>query len=374
MILVYYFVLYFGIGIFGSYLTLFFLKHTPLTETQITLVLSFKPFINILSANFFAYVSDRFNKHKLMLFFGFITTIITSFILLYLSVSQDIRIIIFAYFLLSFFISYPPELSDNFALEYGNIHNLPFGRIRLFGSLGYAIAGFIGGRLTGYYGLTIIFYAYGLSLLVPALMVFKLPNISTKEDTKPKAEKIYQRLFQIKEFRYILVLSFLMFGSINAMSTFFSIYIQNYAKLDLAFLGLTMFITASAEIPMMFMSDRLINKYGAYKILSMASFLTFIRFMVYFFLPSKPWIILVSFTHGIGYGGAFTALMHLIKEHIPSDIRASAIGFNSSVAMGLGSFLIVSISSFLFNAHSVFLILSVFQFIAAIFTFRLSQN
>ncbi|HZJ86877.1 MAG TPA: MFS transporter, partial [Erysipelothrix sp.] len=269
--------------------------------------------------------------------------------------------------ILSFFMQAPMQLIENFAFEYSKIARQSYGKIRSFGSLGYAIAGYFGGYLTHQFGLPIIFIVFSFTFLIPLLFVYHLPNIETPHHLSQNESGLYKQLFSIKEYKSILILSFLMIGSTSSMSTFFGIYIQNYAGLDLKFLGLTILLSAGSEVPMMFVSDKIINRIGAYRVLMLASFFTFLRFVVYVFLPSKFWITLVSLTHGIGYGSGYTALMHLIEKHIPTNIRSIAISFNATFAIGFGTFVIISFVSFLLNAHNVFMLLASFEAIAFVY-------
>src|SRR5699024_112462 len=166
----------------------------------------------------------------------------------------------------------------------------------------------------------------------------------------------YKQLFKNKEFLLIMLCSFLILASIQVTGTFFGLYITEHAGLSLGFLGTTTLISAGTEIPMMFFSNRLIDRFGVYKIIALGAFLNCLRFALYFLFPHSMWIIiLVTATHGIGYGATYTAMMHVINEKIPTHIRATAISLNTSLATGVGAFLISFLGSLLFDARSIYI-------------------
>ncbi|HLR92303.1 MAG TPA: MFS transporter, partial [Atopostipes sp.] len=177
MFYIYYLALYFGMGVLFTFQSVFFAEHTPLTAEQVTRMLSFAPIVSFLSQNTFAYISDRTQKHKSVLIFVILGTIAGSLLVSWIASLNNFTLTIIAYFLFAFFYPSLGALSENFTLEYSKINNIPYGRIRLFGSLGFAIAGQVAGIITGRYGLPIIFYVFALCTLIPLLLAPRFSNI-----------------------------------------------------------------------------------------------------------------------------------------------------------------------------------------------------
>lgn len=374
MIYLYFFSMFFGLGILISYLSLFFLSATSMTESQVTLMMSFVPIIAFFSSNIFAFVSDKFKKHKAILRTTILATIVLSLLLIFIVRFDSPWIVVVFYIMLSFFLNTPGQLTENFALEYSNIKNIPYGRLRLFGSLGFAVAGFVGGVLTENMGLQIIFVVYAICMFIPFLLVSKLPEIKNDVVEHEKEVGVYKTLFSNKSYLAILFASFTVLAAMGVISTFFGIYVREYAGLDLKFLGLMVLVTAGTEIPMMYISDTLIDGFGAYKILAVAALLNMLRFSAYLLFPSAPVIFFVSLTHGVGYGSAYTAIMHLISENVPTKIRASAISMNATLAIGLGAFVISIIGSRLLNARTIFALMAVIELIGVVFCFYIHKK
>lgn len=373
MFYIYYLALYFGMGVLFTFLSVFFVEQTPLSPEQVTRMLSFAPIVSFLSQNTFAYISDRTRKHKSILIIVLLGTIACSLLVSWVANLNNFTLTIIAYFLFAFFYPSVGALTENFTLEYSKVNDIPYGRIRLFGSLGFAIAGQVAGILTGRYGLSVIFYVFAFCNLIPLFLAPRFSNIevdeseeSSQQESLLAGEKVYSRLFRNKAFIFIMLCSFFILASMNVTGTIFGLYITQHAGLPLEFLGTTVLISAGTEIPMMFYSNKLIDKFGVYRILALAGILNAIRFMTYFLFPNQVAILIVTATHGIGYGSAFTAIMHLIEQEVPTNIRATAISFNTSFAMGIGTFAITFLSSLALNARQTYILLALLQAVGAL--------
>lgn len=363
MFYTYYSFFYFGMGVLFTFLSVYFVQETPLKSEQVTLMMSFVPIISFISSNFFAYLSDRTRKYKTILITTLILTMASALLLAQTAGTELVIVVIGAYCLFSFFMPAPGNLTENFTLQYAKEKKIPYGRIRLFGSLGYAIAGQVAGYLTNQFGLTIIFYIFAICLFIPMLFVPRFPDIDVSEEHESLQEETgnFRQLFKNRKFTTILLCSFFILAALQVTNIFFGIYIIKYAHLDLAFLGMMTLISAGTEIPMMYLSNTLIEKFGVYKILALAACLNALRFVAYFMFPVSWVIILVTLTHGIGYGSAFTAIMHLIERDVPAKMRASAISMNTTLAIGLGNFLISSLGSLLHNEQLIYLFLGLLE-------------
>lgn len=373
MFYIYYLAMFFGMGVLFTFLPVYFNTETIMRPEQVTMMMSFAPIVSFISSNIFAYLSDKTRRYKLIISVAMVASITTSLLITFLSKSDTVILIIIGYFLFAFFYPAVGSLSENFTLQFAKIKNMPYGRIRLFGSLGYAIAGQVAGLLTNQFGLVVIFYVFALCTLIPLLIVPSFKEIDVEEEAHDELvdgdvedTKVYKQLLGNKRFVTIMAVSFLILGSINAMNTFLGIYIISFTEMDLSFLGTLVLLSAGTEIPMMFFSNKLIDKFGVFKILSLSAILNVIRFATYVLFPFKLPIILVTLTHGIGYGAAFTSVMHLIQNNVSVKVRASAISLNQSFAVGIGTFLITFLGSNFFNARSIFGALAVLELIGAV--------
>lgn len=360
MFYLYYLIFYVGLGILYTFASVYLKANTILTAPQVTMLMAFVPVVSFVSQNVFAYISDKAKQHKLVLALVLLAAAVLSVLVYWNAKTNYLLFLLVLYLVFAFFYTVPMVLSENFALEHAKKKQIPYGKIRLFGSLGYALSGQIANFFIKPLGLSIIFYLYTACMILALLLVFRFPEITAEqkeEDTTLKQENLYRRLLQNKAFLKILLCSFFIIGSTQITTTFFGIYVTDYANLDLNFLGYVTLVSAGTEIPMMFYAHHFIERYGTYKVLALSAIVSGLRFLAYVLMPTGPVILLATATHGIGYGAAISAIMHLINKEIPSHIRAVAISLNNSLAFGIGTFVVSMLGSIFFNAQSVYLCL-----------------
>ncbi len=372
MFYLYYLLYYFGMGIFGSFIILFFTQETALTAAQVTTMMSFIPVVGLISQNFFAYISDKTKKYKQVLFgTAFISLLINILFIFGMPIMNSILLVI-TYILFIFFYQTAVPLADNFTLEFTKRNNTSYGTIRSCGSLAYAVAGQVGGILTQTFGLSVIFYVLAICTFLTLFLIAKFPNIggntnSVIEETVSNNQNVYKQLLKNKEFINITICSILILGGVATTNTFLSLYVVDYANMDLTFLGTLILISAGIEVPMMIFSDKIIKKITIQNALILAASVNAIRFLTYFFLPYKFPILIVTALHGIGYGLLFPAIMGLINNKIPSNSRVTAISLNNALVSILGTMTLTMFGSMYLNAHSIFLLLGCIQVLAIAF-------
>lgn len=360
MFYLYYLIFYIGLGVLYTFGSVYLKANTVLTAPQVTMLMSFVPIVSFISQNAFAYISDKAKQHKLVLGVALLMAGACS-LFVYWNAKTNYMVFLFAiYLIFAFFYTVPMVLSENFTLEYAKQKQIPYGRIRLFGSLGYAISGQIANLFIHSFGLSIIFYLYTACMVLALLLVVRFPQITSEQiqtEAVAQQENLYRMLLKNKSFLKILLCSFFIIGSTQITTTFFGIYVTDYAHLDLNFLGYVTLVSAGTEIPMMFYAHHFIERYGTYKVLALAAIVSGLRFLAYVLIPTAPVILLATATHGIGYGAAIAAIMHLINKEVPAHIRAVAISLNNSLAFGIGTFVVSMLGSIFFNAKSVYLCL-----------------
>jgi Major Facilitator Superfamily. len=362
-----------GMGMLLPFIAAYFVSNTILQQNQVTMMLSLAPLITVLAQNLFGYLSDKTSKHKLVLMFVLVMTSMASLVLMLTSTFKEAILVILVHLVFVFFNSNPSMLSDNFTLTYAKRNNRQFGRIRLFASLGFAIAGQIAGILTDHFGVRILFFLFASFMLLVTFIVPFFPKMEEEKEVQenneeaPLKENLYSQLLHNKDFVKVVILAFFILSGIGANGTFFGIYVTSYAGLSLSFLGTATLISAGTEIPMMFVADRLIKQFGAYKLLVLAAFLNASRFMVYLLLPYKIPILLVTATQGIGFGIAYTATMYLIYDKVSLKTRATGISMMNSIAFSLGNTMLSLIGSLLLNPRTVYILLFVVEVIGVCF-------
>ncbi len=130
-------------------------------------------------------------------------------------------------------------------------------------------------------------------------------------------------------------LIFLGFLGLTPSQRFFSLYVQEYLKLD-SYAGLWA-LSAAAEVPFMFLSGFFIRKMGSRKILVLSLAAIVCRNLTYAVFPNFAGAVAGQLFHSVCFGLFHPAAVVFACERSPKRLTAVALTLYSSVSVGLAS-------------------------------------
>lgn len=250
-----------------------------------------------------------------------------------------------------------------------------FNPSRLIGSIGFSITAFIAGFLFNL-GFFILFLL--LSLFLFAVLYF---NFRVKSEVKKtKRTHITDSKGNWSMYMVMLVSGVLSIASAIFYVTFLPVYID-IKGYPIAFTGISFFVFALSEIPFLFFSQKLIDRFGELIILSSGILACGIRLVLSAYATNFFQLVLISLLHGWGYIVVYYSIYHFIHYHMPESFvnKAQALFWMSITGIGfiLGSFLggyfvqwVGLERGFLILGFSVLLIF----FVYSIWAFVMSKN
>ena len=365
----YYFLSYFALGTLLPLLPVYLNENLGMEQNMIGYILSFMPLVGIVGQPIWGYISDKTKAYKKILFFIISVSTITGFLL---GVTKNITTTFVIVLLFSFFRCAIVPLSDRFALEYSKDGETSFGAIRLWGSIGYAVAGLVIGQIAKVTGLFIIFYIFvGVYLMVLFCLKF-FPNESITEGYIIKQNSLttdFRELMKIKEFIFIIIISMILYGPLLANNTYFSMYVVKQGG-DFRIVGSLFFISAMSEVPFMLGANKWIKKIGMMKIILIAATANLIRWLIYFIEPNLFIIYIATSLQGIGFGLLLPAMMEYLRDIVPKNIFATAVTLQTSIGFGIGNFMLTLIAGYLLKFYSIKVVYGLFlgcTFVAILF-------
>ncbi|XP_065838367.1 major facilitator superfamily domain-containing protein 6-like [Oscarella lobularis] len=242
-------------------------------------------------------------------------------------------------------------LADHFAMQaLGNERKGDYGKQRLWGAVGWGLGAVGGGYVADgetpcdvkYTMLFIIFISVSSLGIIAAFFVCPSKTLSSPVKDKEKNEK--ELLPFIQRFKAIFsnpnIIAFLIAIWTLAM---FMILIDNFLFWFLqdlganqTLLGLSLAFTCMGEVPVFFISGRVIARIGHSGVVYIVFLAYALRFISYSFL-SNPWIVLaIELLHGVTFA-LLWAVSTLYARHIaPPGLEASSLSIVSAVYWGLG--------------------------------------
>ncbi|MCT8137274.1 MFS transporter [Anaerobacillus sp. CMMVII] len=343
-----YFLIFFSFGGLFPLLSVYLRDEVGLTGAEIGTIISIGPIIMIFAQPLWGMFSDYTQKPREILT---ITMIITGGIaLLYLPLSSYLAFVLVAALVALFQGSIVP-ISDSITLNYVHQKKGDYGSIRLWGAAGFAISVLLIGSLSDLFGLSVIFYAFALSLWFCAFFTRKMP----KEGQLPKVElkKGISQLFQNKQFILFMLTTFFVFGPIFANNFYFGLFIQD-AGGTLTGVGIAFLLAAGSEVPFMKWVGYWIEKTGLVKIILFATVVSSLRWFFYAFEPSPFLIYITTFSQGLSIGLFIPAALQYVREISPQDVRATAVSVYSSVGGGIGTSFCTFMAGFILDKYDIF--------------------
>jgi PPP family 3-phenylpropionic acid transporter len=117
---------------------------------------------------------------------------------------------------------------------------------------------------------------------------------------------------------------------------FFSLYLTESLQWDAV--GLMWALASTSEVPFMFLSRRIINRFGAFNCLAVSTSALILRMLLYAFFPSRAGIILAQALHSLCFGLFHPAAIAFISACVPPERRALGMSLYLSLGSGLPTF------------------------------------
>ncbi|MDR2071427.1 MAG: MFS transporter [Treponema sp.] len=116
---------------------------------------------------------------------------------------------------------------------------------------------------------------------------------------------------------------------------FFSLYLTESLQWDAV--GLMWALASMSEVPFMFLSRRIINRFGAFNCLAASTAALILRMLLYACFPFKAGIILAQTLHSLCFGLFHPAAIAFISTCVPPERRALGMSLYLSLGSGLPS-------------------------------------
>jgi len=195
-----------------------------------------------------------------------------------------------------------------------------YGRIRMFGSLGWAASACLFGLIldrSGKLSFSVLGYGAGFAVLalIAARGFRKIPI---------RVPIPWDHLKRDRMFRRFLV--FVFFQSIGLLSSFtFTSFFMDDIETRYLIIGASIGLSALPEIPIMFLSRSLIEKLGNRFMIVSGVLLHAVKLALFVSIARSGrtwWFIPVQMLHGIGYSLLWTGEIDLIDRQSHKDMRA----------------------------------------------------
>ena len=329
------FFFYFAYACYNAMLALY-LSDIHFNAQQISLITSAAPLFSIFAQPYLGTLADRFRSpRKVSLVALFITVVMN---IIFIFSHQLIILLITSASILALFNAVTP-LTDRIGVS----SPYDFGKIRLWGSVGYAIMAQVSGLLYQYISPFANFIAGILGTLITIICIYmvsdpKLSEVPEKEENKLSTVVVMKELVHNIPFMLFLVISFFFWGACSTNFNYLSLFIKSQGG-TASQVGTYQLFATLFEIPMILATDYIIKKIPYRYIMMFAIIMSMINFAWYATLPSVNMIIYVFVFKGFSTVLFTMITVRLVMVLVKEEYVSTAYGIQAMLGKGVGAML-----------------------------------
>jgi PPP family 3-phenylpropionic acid transporter len=337
----FYFLHYATLGIVFPFAGYFF-REKGLTGTEIGLYLSIFPFAKFVITNYWTQLfaaSQR--KH---LFFACCIAV-SSMSLVPLAFTSDKLLLVFLLTAFAFSRAGIIPISDSIAISLDG--HIAYGRLRLFGSLGFIATSVTAGYLIDNFGLNAFVWAFmtaGLLSVIPSLFLD-----FTGEMLKPVKKEERRLSPELAVFFAGLTIYLTSFAF---LSNFFNIKVDQ-AGFSQTWAGYMWSIGVISEIVFLYNQDIILKIFKVKTLIAVSMFLAGIRYLVTGYTDSLYVLLIFSTFNGFAYGTFHIGVMRYFKICVPDRLKLKAQSMYSGFGYGLGSIAGSAVSGVIYDVYGL---------------------
>ncbi|MDY0361250.1 MAG: MFS transporter [Desulforegulaceae bacterium] len=323
-----YFIYFSILGVFLPYFNLYCHK-IGFSGFEIGAISSLKTFSTIIFPLLWGFFADKFSiRKKIFIIVNLMSSIFWGLFIF----TTDYYFMMVVMFFYSLFHAPIVSFLETFTVEILGKDKNNYGKIRLWGSIGFVISVFSTGYISDKIGIFSVVYMIFSGSLIHFFLSFKIPE--TEKEKKQINSFDFSFILKPQTVLFLLA-SVLMLGSHAPYYAFFSIYLSDLG-LQNTFIGISWAIAVFAEITMMHQSGFIFKKISPGKVLVFSMFAASLRWFVLFYFQSSLIILLSQILHCFSYATFHMASILYIDELTPEGRKTTGQALNNALTYGLG--------------------------------------
>jgi len=319
------------IGIFSPYLSLWF-DARGLSITEIAVLMALPQLLRIVAPPFWGWMADRGGRRIAMLR----ASAIASLALLLLFPLAD-GVVAFAVLMLLLFFMTAAQMpiGETLALDLARGDAGRYGRMRMWGSVGFIVTVLGGGPLLDRFGLGALPWLMAAAMGLLAAVTLALPEQPAVRKAAAGGVPLAQRLREPAVLAF-LASAFLMIFAHAALYSFFSLFLERHGYSKSA-IGAIWGVGVVAEIALFMMQRRLFDRVSAMRLLAFSFVVCCVRFAMIGASDGALWVLVwAQLMHAVTFGLHHSASMAVLHRWFEPAQQARAQAAFIVVSYGLG--------------------------------------
>lgn len=349
---VFYFLLLLPVGMQTPYLYLFF-QRRGFSDPQLGTLAAVTPLLTVLAPPLWGAVADRFGDRRRTLA---VLLVASAVVFPWMIVAPSFPATLALMVAFSALAGPPAAIADAIALEHLERAGGDYGRLRLWGSVGFAaplvLLGLVLERSAGgpARALYPIFIGYALFRLVSAGWTAMLPP--SRAVSRGRLDWRAARAFASPRFLAVAICGVVGTGAMSGYYLYFSIYLDQLGIADNA-KGYFWAVAVAAETTMMLGIGALIRRIGLKWTFALSLLGVTLRLLAFSFTLAPAQIAMVQLLHALTFTAFSVSAIMFVSRLTPSGLRASGQSLWMALTMGVGSALGAKLSGLASQAYGL---------------------
>lgn len=320
---------YFGLlGVLLPYLSLYLLD-IGLSPYRIGVVLAVTPLVKTFAPNLWGWLADRTGSRRAFMRMAGLGALGCFSMMLGVRGFWPIVAVMAIY---AVFTSSLLPLVEATAMEAVERLGVDYGRMRLWGSVGFIAASLGMGRILDLAPSTAVLWAILAFLVFNLWSVFHLPDGHPAPRPEGGGTRALLRSRPVLAFYGVCLL---MQASHGTYYGFYSVYLEGLGFTRTQ-IGLLWALGVAAEVAAMIFTGRMLSALGTKRLMILALALTVIRWGILAATAAIPWLIAAQLLHAASFGLFHVSAVTHTHRLMPPALRATGQGLYSSLSFGLG--------------------------------------
>lgn len=320
------------------------------SETQIGFIVGCASLMSVFATPIWGIIDDRLKKTTTLLF---IIGIALGLIAIILGVTKIFFIFLVLRAIFEVFSCGTTPLMDKTALELETEYQVPYTKMRIFGSIGYSLVLFpVIYLIEQFNNYQVALLCVTICFVIFLWFVYKVKPLDAELRQKHVAHepgmmsKAIKQLFSNKAYLLIVGVNMIVAACNEVMGAFQGLHLEKTLLAPGYAISLSIFIASFvSEVPCMYFAPKVHAKIGWYKCVVIATLAFLLKFTLEYFAPSWPLFLATRLLHGISISLLLSPVLMLIKGHVSPRVFTTAITISLSIKGIMNTLLSITIGN-----------------------------
>lgn len=358
-----FFFAYYGyVGVFSPYASLYF-SDKGMSAAEIGVLMSLMQVMRIFGPNLWGWVADRHQQRVTVLR---LTAVAATALFAGLFIGHSFAHFFLVMVAVNLFTSAQAPLSEALMLSEMRGDLTHYGRLRLWGSVGFILTVTLAGPALDRFGIHLMPWI-AISLLA-LVLVASLRMQESASGPMPHDAPSVMALLKRREVVAFFVSTFMMIAAHASLYVFYSLYLAQIGYNNTV-IGLMWSLGVMVEIAFFYFQAPIFRRFGVQKLMMASLFIAVVRFLLIGFgAQSLVLLLIAQVMHAATFGTHHSASVATLQRWFSGPLQARGQALFTSISYGLGGTLgglILGVFWDTFGSRTVYLMAAMFSLAGA---------